>query len=281
MISVDKIKRCEMASLNMRKNILHLAHQAGRNGSHIGPSLSIVEIMAVLYLQTMNIKPSNPTWKSRDRFLLSKGHGGLGYYVAMYEAGVISKEELFTFEVNGGFFPGQPSKKLALGIEYSGGSLGLGLSYGAGIALAAKRKKEDFRTFVLMGDGEINEGTVWESAMFSKHNKLSNLTAIIDKNNMQSDGPSKDILSLDIEAMWRGFGWEVITCDGHDVKQLAEAFEQNTTDNPKVIIASTIKGKGISFMENSKEWHHNRLTDELYHNALKELEGMGCAENGI
>ncbi|HZK60800.1 MAG TPA: transketolase [Anaerovoracaceae bacterium] len=281
MITKNKIKRCEIASLNMRKNIIHLAHQAGNNGSHLGPALSIVEIMAVLYLDILNIKPSNHTWESRDRFLLSKGHGGLGYYVAMYEAGVISKQELYTYEVNGGFFPGQPSKNLSLGIEYSGGSLGLGLSYGAGIAIAAKRKNESFRTFVLMGDGEINEGSVWESVMFAKHNKLSNLTAIIDKNSMQSDGPSKDIINIDIEAMWRGFGWEVITCDGHDIKQLMQALKQNNTDNPKVIIASTIKGKGISFMENSKEWHHNRLTDDLYQKAFKELEGMGCDSDGI
>ena len=281
MISIDKIKKCEIASLNMRRNILHLAHQAGSNGSHIGPSLSIVEIMAVLYLQTININPSNPTWELRDRFLLSKGHGGLGYYVAMYEAGVISKEDLYTYEVNGGFFPGQPSKNLSLGIEYSGGSLGMGLSYGAGIALAAKKKNESFRVFVLMGDGEINEGSVWESVMFAKHNKLSNLTAIIDKNNMQSDGSSKDIISIDIEALWRSFGWEVITSDGHNVKQLMEAFKQNNTDNPKVIIANTIKGKGISFMENSKDWHHNRLTDDLYQKALKELEKTGGADDGI
>ena len=281
MIPENIIKRCEIASLNMRKNIIHLAHQAGSNGSHIGPALSIVEIMAVLYLEILNINPSDPVWSSRDRFLLSKGHGALGYYVAMYEAGVISKDELYSYEVNGGFFPGQPSKNLSLGIEYSGGSLGLGLSYGAGIAIAAKRRNESFRTFVLMGDGEINEGSVWESVMFAKHNKLSNLTAIIDRNNMQSDGPSKDIINVDIEALWRGFGWEVVTCDGHNVKQLIEAFEQNNTDNPKVIIANTIKGKGISFMENSKEWHHNRLTDELYQKAHKELEEMGCVEDGI
>lgn len=272
MILEDCVIRYENAAFNMRKNILHLAYQAGNNGSHVGPALSIVEIMAVLYLYVIKSNPSNPTWKSRDRFLLSKGHGALGYYVAMYEAGIISKEELYSYEVNGSFFPGQPSKKLSLGIEYSGGSLGMGLSYGAGIALAAKRKKEYFRTFVLMGDGEINEGSVWESVMFAKHNKLSNLTAIIDRNNMQSDGSSEDIIDFDIEAIWNSFGWEAIICDGHNVKQLMEAFQQNNTDSPKVIIANTIKGKGISFMENSKDWHHNRLTDDLYQKALNEIE---------
>lgn len=270
-----------MASQCMRKNIVQLAHQAGSNGAHIGPALSIVEIMAVLYLHTLNFNPSDTTWEARDRFILSKGHGALGYYAALYEAGVISKEYLYTYEVNGGFFPGQPSKKLKLGIEYSGGSLGLGLSYGAGIALAAKRKKESFRTFVLMGDGETNEGSVWESVMFAKHNKLSNLTVIIDRNSMQSDGSSEDIIRVDMEALWSSFGWEVITCDGHNVKQLIEAFQHNNTDNPKVIIANTVKGKGILFMENSKDWHHNRLTDEFYVKALSELEEKGSAEDGV
>lgn len=281
MILSDEIKRCEIASSNMRKNIINLAHQAGSNGAHIGPALSIVEIMSVLYLHVMNIKPSDPTWAQRDRFILSKGHGALGFYVALYEAGVISKEDLYTYEVNGSLFPGQPSKKLQKGIEYSGGSLGLGLSYGTGIALAARRRNESFNTYVLMGDGELNEGSVWESVMFAKHNKLSNLTAIIDRNNMQSDGSSDDIIGLDIEAMWKGFGWEVITCNGHDVRQLTEAFQYVDTDNPKVIIASTVKGKGISFMENSKDWHHNRLTDDLYQKALGELVEAGCVADGV
>jgi transketolase len=260
----------------MRKHIMQLAHQAGSNGAHIGPALSIVEIMAVLYLHIMKINPAEPVWPERDRFLLSKGHGALGYYVALYEAGVITKEELYSYEVNGSSFPGQPSKKLSLGIEYSGGSLGLGLSYGAGIALAAKRKKQSFHTYVLMGDGEINEGTVWESVMFAKHNKLSNLTAIIDRNHMQSDGFSENILGVDMEALWKGFGWEVVTCDGHCVEQLMDAFRYKSVDSPKVIIANTVKGKGISFMEHSKDWHHNRLSDELYQKALNEIAETGC-----
>lgn len=281
MISTDIIKKCENAAHNMRQNIIHLAHQAGNNGSHIGPSLSIVDIMAVLYLQVMKIKPENTLWDSRDRFILSKGHGALGYYVAMYEAGVISKEDLYTFEINGGRFPGQPSKCLAKGIEYSGGSLGMGLSYGAGIALAAKRARCDFRTYVLMGDGELNEGTVWESAMFARHQELANLTVIVDRNSMQSDGSCGEILNYDIEALWRGFGWEVSTCDGHNAGQLIEAFKNNVTTHPKVIIAATTKGKGISFMEHSKDWHHNRLPDDLYQKAIAELDGTEVGNHGI
>lgn len=281
MILADKIKQCDIVSQNMRKDILHLAHQAGNNGSHVGPALSIVEIMAVLYMQIMNIDRSNTKWEERDRFLLSKGHGALGYYAAMYQAEVITKKDLYSYKVDGSFLSGQPSKNLQLGIEYSGGSLGLGLSYGTGIALAAKRTSKSFRTFVLMGDGEINEGSVWESVMFAKHHKLSNLIAIIDRNNMQSDGLNEDIISVDMEAAWKGFGWEVITCDGHSTEKLMEAFQQNDTDYPKVIIANTIKGKGVSFMENSIDWHHNRLTDELYQKALIELEEKGYADDRI
>jgi len=281
MICAESIKKCENAAHSMRKNIMHLAHQAGNNGAHIGPGLSIVEIMAVLYLDVMNLKTENPLWEARDRFLLSKGHGALGYYVAMYEAGVISREDLYTYETNGGKFPGQPSKNLAKGIEYSGGSLGMGLSYGAGIALAAKRAQNDFKTYVLMGDGELNEGSVWESVMFARHQELSNLTVIVDRNSMQSDGSCGNILNYDIEAIWSGFGWEIVTCDGHNVGQLMEAFQKKTTKNPKVIIATTTKGKGISFMENSKDWHHNRLTDDLYQKAIAELEVTEVGNHGI
>ena len=281
MIAADIISKYAKSADNMRRNIIRLAHQAGNNGSHIGPSLSIVDIMAVLYLDAMSLNPENSLWDERDRFILSKGHGALGYYVALHEAGVISKDDLYTFEVDGGRFPGQPSKCLAKGLEYSGGSLGMGLSYGAGIALAAKRACRDFRTYVLMGDGELNEGSVWESAMFARHQELTNLTVIVDRNNMQSDGTCGEILNYDIEAIWRGFGWEVYLCDGHNIEQLIEVFQKNETPHPKVIIAATIKGKGVSFMEHSKDWHHNRLPDDLYQKAVAELETSEVCRHGI
>lgn len=260
-------------ALRMRKNIIELAYRAGSKGAHLSPSLSLVEILAVLFTQILRFDPQNPEWPSRDRFLLSKGHGALGCYAAMYEAKIITHEDLFSFETEGGYFPGQPSKHLSKGIEYSGGSLGMGLSYGVGIALSAKLNGAGFQTYVLMGDGELNEGSVWESVMFAKHRKLSNLTAIIDRNNMQSDGCCENIISYDIESVWRGFGWEVICCDGHSPESIAQAFSRNETDNPKVIIAKTVKGKGISFMEHAPEWHHNRLTEEQYVSAMKELSG--------
>lgn len=281
MIGEEIIKKCEDAASNMRKNIIHLAHQAGNNGSHIGPSLSIVDIMAVLYLHVLNLKPEDNLWDERDRFILSKGHGALGCYVAMREAGVISKDDLFSFEVNGSKFPGQPSKCLIKGIEYSGGSLGMGLSYGAGIALAAKRANNKFRTYVLMGDGELNEGSVWESVMFSRHHELSNLTVIVDRNSMQSDGACGEIMSYDIDAIWKGFGWDVKNCDGHNVTELTKVFENPSTEAPTVVIANTVKGKGISFMEHSRDWHHNRLTDELFTKAFTELTSLEAHHHGI
>jgi len=264
--------KLQNAPIEMRKIILKLAHNGGSNGAHIAPALSIVEIMTVLYQSVMKIDRNNPEWPQRDRFILSKGHGALAYYVTLYEVGIITKDQLFTFEENGGSFPGQPSKNTALGIDFSGGSLGLGLSYGAGIALGARQKKEDFNTYVLMGDGEINEGTVWESAMFASAYELNNLTVIIDKNGMQSDGCTKDILPIDVDSMWKGFGWDVITCDGHSIASLQKAFETPRSKKPLAIIATTIKGKGISFMENNKEWHHSRLTLEHFEAAIQELE---------
>lgn len=271
MFQSEDIKKCKDAAQSMRKNILELAHQAGNLGSHVGPSLSIVEILAVLYSHTMKIDLNNPDWEERDRFILSKGHGGLGYYTALSEAGIITKSELFSYEKDGSYFPGQPSKRTSHGIEYSSGSLGMGLSYACGIALAAKLKKKKYRTFVLVGDGEVNEGSIWESVMFAKHFNLSSLTVIIDRNNMQSDGKSEDIMSLNLEEAWKGFGWQVDVCDGHSIEQLMDVLSIVHLNLPRVIVANTVKGKGISFMENSKDWHHNRLTNDLYSKAIQEL----------
>ncbi|WP_321504127.1 transketolase [uncultured Methanoregula sp.] len=256
----------------MRKKVLDLALSAGNNGAHVGSALSIIEIMAVLYGGIMKINPENPRWEGRDRFILSKGHGSLGYYTALAEAGLITFEELDTFEKNGGFLPGQPVMNPDKGIEFSSGSLGHGLSLGTGVALAGKKQNAGFRVYVLMGDGECNEGSVWEAAMAARHYKLSNLTAIIDANDMQSDGARCDIMAADYEAMWRGCGWDVVVADGHDVRSLYGTLRtENPTGMPRVIIAKTVKGKGVSFMEGNNEWHHNRLTQAQYDTAVREL----------
>lgn len=266
--------RIEVNARRMRKNIIELAYRVGQNGAHLGPGLSIVEITAVLFCGVMKIEPTNPKWDERDRFILSKGHGSLGYYTAMAEAGIISFEDLNTFEENGGAFPGQPSKNIDKGIEFSSGSLGLGLSLGTGVALSGKRKGKKFRTFVLMGDGECNEGTVWEAAMSASHFKLGNLVAIVDRNGIQSDGPSNTILDMgDIAEKWRAFGWDVVEVDGHDIEALLDGFLKPRSDvgKPMVVIAKTVKGKGVSFMEGNNDWHHNRLTAEQREAALREI----------
>jgi transketolase len=261
----------QLMAARMRRTALDLAYSAGHNGAHLGSGLSIIEIMAVLYGGILNIDPHNPRWEERDRFILSKGHGTLGYYTALAEAGLISREELMTFETNGGFLPGQPVMNMDKGIEFSSGSLGQGLSLGVGVALAGKMAGKKYGTYVLLGDGECNEGSVWEAAIAAKHYKLSNLVAIIDANDMQSDGSRCDIMSADYHAIWKGFGWDITRVAGHDIPALYDAFcQRHSTDTPRVIIAKTIKGKGVSFMENRNEWHHNRLTKAQYDQAIAE-----------
>lgn len=248
----------------VRKNILYLTNRAGKKGAHIGPSLSLVEILTVLFSQCFDF--------SKDKFVLSKGHGGLGYYASLYETGQITKEQLETFEQNGGDFPGQPSRQPGNSIIYSSGSLGLGLSYGAGLAWSMRRQEEDGRVVVLLGDGELNEGSVWESVMFAKQQELSNLLAIVDWNGMQSDGKTEQIISMDLEEIWRAFGWEVMVCDGHNTEELKRVFTCKENGKPRVILAKTTKGKGVSFMENDRRWHHGGLNEEQYEAALKEVE---------
>lgn len=272
MIDHELIDRCKTASHTMRVNILGRALQAGANGAHIAPALSMVEIMSTLYLGVLKYEVDNPSFQNRDRFILSKGHGALAYYAALYESGIISEDEFFSYAENGGLFPGHPSKNNDIGIDYSGGSLGLGLAYGIGLALSADYKKQDFHVYVLLGDGELNEGIVWESAMFAGYHRLSRLTAIVDRNRMQSDGRTEDIIEFDVNSMWKSCGWEVIDCDGHSVESLLNAFMLIKGDQPHVIIANTVKGKGVSFMENSKDWHHSRLSQEQYDSAIQELK---------
>ena len=268
------VQSIEQMAIKMRKHAIKMAYSAGDNGAHLGPGLSIVELMATLYGAVMKFDVKNPMDADRDRFILSKGHGTLGYYTALAEVGYFSQEELYTFEENEGFLPGQPVMNVEKGIECSSGSLGLGLSFGIGIALAGKKQNKLFKTYVLMGDGECNEGTVWEAAMSATHFKLDNLVAIIDYNKMQSDGSSSEILDMgSFVNKWQSFGWKVIEVDGHDIQAILDAFQIIHSQQPLVIIAHTVKGKGISFMEHNIEWHHGQLTTTLYEQAMKELGG--------
>lgn len=264
----------------MRKHSLEMALIAGSNGAHLGPGYSMAEITATLYTAIMRHDPKNPTWPDRDRFVLSKGHGVLGYYTILAECDYFPVELLKTFETKDSPLAGHPSIHPDLGIDFSTGSLGHGLALGVGTALAAKKDHKDFNTYVYMGDGECDEGSVWEAAMAARQFRLDNLTAIVDRNKIQSDGISREIMDLgDIGEKWRSFGWRVAEVDGHNIGALLDAFHERNrpSGQPYVVIANTIKGKGVSFFENNNLWHHNSPTREQYVNALKEL---GYDENG-
>ncbi len=264
--------RLEKISLNVRKTIIEMGFNCGTS-AHFGGGLSMVESLVVLYDAFLNYKVKDPLWDDRDRFILSKGHGVLGFFATLFRFRFIGRKELESFQQNESEFIAHPIMDLRYAIESSNGSLGHGLSLGAGIALAAKLKNKDYKTFVMLGDGECNEGSVWEAVMFAAHNKLDNLTAIVDRNLMQNDGESKDVLQYySIEDAWKSFGWEVHSVDGHNLKDLYKAYKSKTKQNrPKVIIANTIKGKGISFMEGVPSWHHGKLTEQTYKDARKEL----------
>lgn len=270
----DELDYLNTMAQRMRLNIIRLAYQVGNKGAHIASALSCNEIMAVLYGNVMNLNPKNPMWQERDRFLIGKGHGALALYAALYDAGFFSEEKLFTYQENGGDLPGQPSMNLSLGIEVSSGSLGNALSVGEGIALSAKKRGDKYKTYVLLGDGECNEGTIWETAMSASHFRLDNLIAIVDLNGMQSDGQSVEILNMgNMREKWNAFGWNIIEADGHDVRSLYNAFHTIKQESkPTVILTHTIKGRGVSFMENNNAWHHNHLSKEQYELALSELE---------
>ncbi len=268
----NKIISVEKFALNLRKNILKMAFEAGSSSSHLGGALSIVEIISFLFCHQMRIDKKNINWDDRDRFILSKGHACLAYYAALTEIGFIEKKELSTFEKDDSNLLGHPVLNKKIGIDFSTGSLGMGLSIAIGLSIAAKKKKKDFKVYVIVGDGENNEGSIWEAAMAAPNFKLDNLYVIVDKNNFQQTGTNKEIMNIEnLAEKWRSFGWEVSEADGHSVIELYNFFEKKS-EKPKLLIANTIKGKGISFSENNNDWHHAVLTKNLYEKALKELE---------
>jgi transketolase len=261
----------------MRGRILDISLTCNGN-VHMGGGLSLVEILATLYGTVLKFDPKNPQWEERDRFILSKGHGVLGFFAALVESGIISEEVFNSFKKNESDLIAHPVMNSALGIESSNGSLGQGLSFAVGLALAARKKKAAHGIYVVLGDGECDEGMVWEAAMSAAHYKLEALTAIVDLNRYQSDGESVKVLNTSsLHDKWTAFGWEAVPVDGHDVAALLEAFKRKAGNSkPKVVIAHTVKGKGISFMENNNEWHHNRLTKSSYDKAIVEIRGGTC-----
>jgi len=256
----------------IRVDIIKMTHAAG--SGHPGGSLSAAEIFAVLYFNIMNHKPENPEWEDRDVFILSKGHCCPGLYSAMARSGYFPVEELMTLRKLGSRLQGHPHSCALPGLEASTGSLGQGLSIAVGCALAIKLNKKNNRVYCLMGDGEQQEGQIWEAAMSAAHYKVDNLVGIVDRNCLQIDGFTKDVMNYEpLEDKWKSFGWHVISVDGHDISALIKAFEEAKTikGKPTVIIADTTKGKGVSFMENVAIWHGQAPNDEEMKKALNDL----------
>jgi transketolase len=255
---------------NIRIDAVNMVNKGG--SSHIGSVLSIVDILAVLYGKIMNYDIKNPKLETRDRFILSKGHAGAGVYATLAEVGFFNKSELLHHYQDGSKFSGHVSHKGIAGVEFSTGALGHGLPVGSGMALRAKLDNLSYRVFVVLGDGELDEGSNWESFMFAAHKNLNNLHVIIDRNNLQSMDTTENTLALEpLAEKIRSFGWLVKVLDGHDHAALGEALAMNH-ERPLCIIANTVKGKGVSYMENSIEWHYKTPKNSQFQQAIIELK---------
>jgi transketolase len=268
------VKRLTETTRALRCKVLEMIHKA--QTGHPGGSLSAAEIIVTLYETQLNVDPKNPRWPDRDRFVLAKGHGAPALYWMLAEKGFFAKAELDNFRQLGSMLQGHPDMKKTPGVDMSTGSLGQGLSAAIGMALAARMDGKKYHTWAVLGDGELDEGQVWESAAFASFNKVTNLTAIVDWNRVQLDGTVDEILGMDpVPDKWRSFGWNVIECDGHDVASLLEAYGQAKAekDRPSVILAHTVKGKGVSFMEGKCAWHGAPPNAEQYKQAIAELGG--------
>ena len=268
-------KQCnlKLSAANIRKMALEAIHSA--KAGHPGGSLSAADILTYLYMSEMNIDPQNPKDPNRDRFVLSKGHAAPGLYGALAERGFIPKEDIKTFRHAESYLQGHPDMKGVPGVDMSTGSLGQGISAACGIALAGKLDNKDYRVYTILGDGECEEGQVWEAAMFAAHYKLDNLTAFLDFNGLQIDGDIREVMNpTPFDKKFEAFNWNVIIIDGHDFEQIADAIESAKAckDKPTMIIANTIKGKGVSYMENQAGWHGNAPSDEQYEIAINELD---------
>ncbi len=267
------VKKMEAMAKKLRRHIITMMGKAG--SGHPGGSLSAVEIVTALYFGLLRHKPSDPQWTDRDRFILSKGNAAPLLYAALAECGYLPIDELITLRQLDSRLQGHTDRTVTTGVEMSAGALGQGLSFAIGVALAGRLNSQKHRVYVLLGDGECDEGQVWEGAMAAAHYKVDNLVAIVDNNGLQIDGWNRDVMNLDpFNKKWQAFGWHVIEVDGHDLTQLIDAFNQAkpVKGQPTVIIAHTIKGKGVSFMENNADFHGKAPTTAEVERALKELE---------
>ncbi|NLB89676.1 MAG: transketolase [Clostridiales bacterium] len=264
----------------LRAIALRMAYASGAEGAHIGPAFSIMDIMAVLYFDIMNHRISEPKWEDRDRFVLSKGHACLGLYAPLAMYGYLTEEQINSFNQPHTKIAGHPSGKDVVGIEHPAGSLGHGLSIGCGLAKAAKLSGRDYDTYVVIGDGEANEGSIWEAAMFAAHHKLDNLTVIVDCNGFQYGGVTDELMGMQGMAdRWKSFGWNVAEVDGHDIENLQKVLnkQKKKPTIPTCIVAHTIKGYGVQLFEGN-DWHHGVVTKEVLEESLRELEGWRLAQ---
>ena len=267
------IEELTKVAIKIRKGIIDAVYSA--KSGHPGGSLSIADILTVLYFHEMKIKPEEPDWEDRDRLVLSKGHCSPALYSCLANRGYFPVEDLKTFRKIDSYLQGHPDKNKVPGVDMTTGSLGQGLSAANGMAIAGKMDNKDYRVYCILGDGEIEEGQVWEAAMTANKYKLDNLCVIIDNNNLQIDGTIEEVMnSYPIDEKFKSFGFEIIKIDGHDIEEIIKAFEvaRNIKGKPTCIIAKTIKGKGISFMENQVSWHGKAPNEEQYKQAIEELE---------
>ncbi|MEG0091865.1 MAG: transketolase, partial [Oscillospiraceae bacterium] len=261
---MDK-KFLQTKAVEIRQGIIKAVHSA--KSGHPGGSLSVADTLTYLYFEKMNIDPKNPTWSERDRLVLSKGHTAPALYATLAERGYFDKSELLKLRKVGAMLQGHPDMKGVPGVDMSTGSLGQGISAAVGMALGAKISNKKYTTYAILGDGELQEGQVWEAAMAAAHYKLDNLVAVVDNNNLQIDGKVSDVMSVyPIDGKFASFGWNVATCDAHDFESLNDAFEKTNEKNgkPWVIIQKSVKGKGVSFMENNAAWHGTPPNDEQF-----------------
>ncbi len=272
-MELSRKKELQKLAANIRISIIEEVYHAA--SGHPGGSLSIADILTYLYFEKMNIDPSSPRAEDRDRFVLSKGHTSPALYATLAERGFFPKEDLVTFRHNGSYLQGHPDMKGVPGVDISSGSLGLGISSACGIALSAKYNKRPYRVYAVLGDGESEEGQVWEAAMFASHYKLDNLCAILDFNGLQIDGPVADVIGpAPFDEKFRAFGWNVIEIDAHDFDQIEKAFSdaERCKGKPTLVLAHSVKGKGVSYMENVCAWHGSAPKTEQYEIAIAELK---------
>lgn len=270
---MDK-KKLSSIALRIRKNAVAAVHAA--KSGHPGGSLGIAELLAYLYFEEMNVDPKNPKWDDRDRFVLSKGHTCPAYYAALAEKGFFDTELLLTFRKPDSILQGHPDMKHIPGVDMSTGSLGQGISAACGMALSGKIRNKNYRVYAILGDGESEEGQVWEAAMMAAHYNLSNLCIFVDSNGLQIDGPVAEVMNPQpFDEKFKAFGWNVCVIDGHDLDQIAEACKNaRSSDKPTAVICNTVKGKGVSYMENNVAWHGSAPNDEQYSIACADLEKL-------